>query len=197
MALRPVVLCILDGWGHAAAGACNAVTLAKAPTWARWMAEAPHALIDASELAVGLPAGQMGNSEVGHMNIGAGRVVMQDLPRIDAAIDSGELARNQHLLEFIAKLKASGGRCHLMGLLSPGGVHSHQHHMAVLAKLIAASGIEVLVHAFLDGRDTPPQSAAEYLAAFSSETPRTTIATIGGRYYAMDRDKRWERLDLA
>src|ERR1700675_2999773 len=136
---RPVVLCILDGWGHAKAGACNAVTLAKAPTWHRWMAEVPHGLIDASELAVGLPAGQMGNSEVGHMNIGAGRVVMQDLPRIDGAIDSGELARSPRLLEFIAKLKASRGRCHLLGLLSPGGVHSHQHHMAVLAKVIAAA----------------------------------------------------------
>ncbi len=197
MAPRPVVLCILDGWGHASAGACNAVTLAKAPVWHRWMAEDPHGLIDASELAVGLPAGQMGNSEVGHMNIGAGRVVMQDLPRIDAAIDSGELARNPRLLDFIARLKKSGGRCHLLGLLSPGGVHSHQHHMAVLAKLVAASGVEVLVHGFLDGRDTPPQSALDYVKDFASEAPGIAIATIGGRYYAMDRDKRWERLALA
>ncbi|HEY2892386.1 MAG TPA: 2,3-bisphosphoglycerate-independent phosphoglycerate mutase [Dongiaceae bacterium] len=205
MTPRPVVLCILDGWGHASAGACNAVTLAKAPTWQRWMGETPqgqpHALIDASELAVGLPAGQMGNSEVGHMNIGAGRVVMQDLPRIDAAIESGELARNPRLLDFIAKLKASGkpkgGRCHLLGLLSPGGVHSHQHHMAVLAKLIAAAGVPVLVHAFLDGRDTPPQSALGYLKDFAQEAPGIPIATVGGRYYAMDRDKRWERLALA
>ncbi len=197
MAPRPVVLCILDGWGHASAGACNAVTLAKAPTWHRWMEEAPHGLIDASELSVGLPAGQMGNSEVGHMNIGAGRVVMQDLPRIDAAIGSGDLARNRQLLDFIAKLKASKGRCHLMGLLSPGGVHSHQHHMAVLARLIAASGIEVLVHGFLDGRDTPPQSAIGYLGNFTQEAAGIRIATIGGRYYAMDRDKRWERVALA
>jgi len=197
MAPRPVVLCILDGWGHASAGACNAVTLAKAPVWHRWMAEDPHGLIDASELSVGLPAGQMGNSEVGHMNIGAGRVVMQDLPRIDAAIDSGELARNPRLLDFIARLKKSGGRCHLLGLLSPGGVHSHQHHMAVLAKLVAASGVEVLVHGFLDGRDTPPQSALDYVKDFASEAPGIAIATIGGRYYAMDRDKRWERLALA
>ncbi len=196
MAPRPVVLCILDGWGHAGAGACNAVTLAKAPTWHRWMEEAPHGLIDASELAVGLPAGQMGNSEVGHMNIGAGRVVMQDLPRIDAAIDSGDLARNPRLLEFISWLKPAGGRCHLMGLLSPGGVHSHQHHMAVLAKLIAASGIEVLVHAFLDGRDTPPQSAIQYLNDFAREAPGIAIATVSGRYYAMDRDNRWERVAL-
>ncbi len=197
MAPKPVVLCILDGWGHAPAGACNAVTLAKAPTWQRWMAETPHALIDASELHVGLPEGQMGNSEVGHMNIGAGRVVMQELPRIDAAIRSGALTRNPALLDFIAKLKASGGRCHLMGLLSPGGVHSHQAQMAALARLVAAAGIEVLVHAFLDGRDTPPESARDYLAAFAAETPGIAIATVGGRYYAMDRDKRWERLALA
>src|SRR5271154_6911914 len=152
MALRPVVLCILDGWGHAAAGACNAVTLAKAPTWARWMAEAPHALIDASELHVGLPSGQMGNSEVGHMNIGAGRVVMQDLPRIDAAIKDGSLEKNAALKNFIAALQKSGGTCHLLGLLSDGGVHSHISHIAALANIVAAGGIPVAVHAFLDGR---------------------------------------------
>jgi 2,3-bisphosphoglycerate-independent phosphoglycerate mutase len=194
---KPVLLCILDGWGHAAPGACNAVTLAKAPVWQRWMAEAPHALIDASELHVGLPEGQMGNSEVGHMNIGAGRVVMQELPRIDAAIRSGEIERNPALLDFIAKLKASKGRCHLMGLLSPGGVHSHQVHIAALARQIAAAGIEVLVHGFLDGRDTPPESARAYLASFGREAPGIAFATIGGRYYAMDRDKRWDRLALA
>jgi 2,3-bisphosphoglycerate-independent phosphoglycerate mutase len=194
---KPVVLCILDGWGHAAPGACNAVTLAQAPVWQRWMAEAPHALIDASELHVGLPEGQMGNSEVGHMNIGAGRVVMQDLPRIDDAIRSGALDRNPALLDFIAKLKAAKGRCHLLGLLSPGGVHSHQAHMAVLARHIAGAGIEVLVHAFLDGRDTPPESARKFLAAFAEDAPGIPIATVGGRYYAMDRDKRWERLALA
>jgi 2,3-bisphosphoglycerate-independent phosphoglycerate mutase len=197
MTPRPVVLCILDGWGHASAGACNAVTLAKAPTWQRWMEKTPHGLIDASELAVGLPPGQMGNSEVGHMNIGAGRVVMQDLPRIDAAIQSGDLACNPRLLDFITRLKASGGTCHLLGLLSPGGVHSHQHHMAVLAKLVAAAGVPVLVHGFLDGRDTPPQSALGYIKEFESEAPGIRFATIGGRYYAMDRDKRWERLELA
>jgi 2,3-bisphosphoglycerate-independent phosphoglycerate mutase len=194
---KPVVLCILDGWGHAAPGACNAVSLAKAPTWRRWMAETPHALIDASELHVGLPEGQMGNSEVGHMNIGAGRVVMQDLPRIDAAVRSGTLARIPALTDFIARLKASGGRSHLMGLLSPGGVHSHQAHLAALARILAAAGIEVLVHAFLDGRDTPPESARGFLADFAAETPGIAIATVGGRYYAMDRDKRWERVELA
>ena len=194
---KPVVLCILDGWGHAAPGACNAVTLAQAPTWRRWMAEAPHALIDASELHVGLPEGQMGNSEVGHMNIGAGRVVMQDLPRIDAALRSGTLVRNPALGAFIAKLKDAKGRCHLMGLLSPGGVHSHQSHMAALARILAAAGIEVAVHAFLDGRDTPPESAREYLATFAGEAPGIPIVTVGGRYYAMDRDKRWDRVAKA
>src|SRR5262249_7336296 len=199
---KPVVLCILDGWGHAAPGACNAVTLAKAPVWRRWMAEAPRSLIDASELHVGLPEGQMGNSEVGHMNIGTGRVVMQELPRIAAAIRSGELARNPALLDFMAKLKAaaggaSGARCHLMGLLSPGGVHSHQSHMAALARLLAAAGIEGLVHAFLDGRDTPPESARGFLAAFAREAPGIAIATVGRRYYGMDRDKRWDRPGLA
>src|SRR5262249_17965075 len=154
---RPVVLCILDGWGHASPGACNAVTLAEAPVWRRWMSEAPHALIDASELHVGLPTGQMGNSEVGHMNIGAGRVVMQDLPRIDAAMRSGALDDNPALGEFIAKIQEGRERCHLLGLMSPGGVHSHQAHIAALARRISGAGIEALVHAFLDGRDTPPQ----------------------------------------
>ena len=197
MALRPVVLCILDGWGHGADGACNAITLARAPTWARWMAEAPHALIDASELHVGLPSGQMGNSEVGHMNIGAGRVVMQDLPRIDAAVRSGELAKIPRLQDFIHRVKAGSGRCHLMGLLSPGGVHSHHGHMAVLAKVLAAAGVEVLVHAFLDGRDTPPESACGYLAEFARQAEGIPIATVSGRYFAMDRDKRWERVAAA
>src|SRR6266481_3540042 len=194
---RPLVLCILDGWGERQKADDNAIESARAPNWHRLKARWPHGLIDASELAVGLPAGQMGNSEVGHTNIGAGRVVMQDLPRIDAAIDSGDLARNPRLLDFIAKLKGSGGRCHLMGLLSPGGVHSHQRHMAALAGLIAGAGIEVLVHGFLDGRDTPPRSALEYLTAFASEAPGIAIATIGGRYFAMDRDKRWDRVALA
>src|SRR5499425_1204492 len=146
---KPVVLCILDGWGHAAPGACNAVTLAEAPVWRRWMSEAPHALIDASELHVGLPAGQMGNSEVGHTNIGAGRVVMQDLPRIDAAIAESNLAVMPAFRNFVEKLKESRGTAHLLGLMSPGGVHSHQHHIAALARLLAESGVPIAVHAFL------------------------------------------------
>src|SRR5579864_8199189 len=133
---RPTVLCILDGWGHRADAGDNSITRAKTPNWHRFMATAPHALLQASELFVGLPKGQMGNSEVGHMNIGAGRVVLQDLPRIDKAIADGSLERNPELAKFIAALKKSGGAAHLMGLLSPGGVHSHQHHIEVLAGLL-------------------------------------------------------------
>jgi 2,3-bisphosphoglycerate-independent phosphoglycerate mutase len=198
---RPVVLCILDGWGAREDGPDNAIALADTPNWDRFMASAPHALLDASEHEVGLPAGQMGNSEVGHMNIGGGRVVLQDLPRIDRAIEDGTLARSPALAEFIGKLKASGGACHLMGLLSPGGVHAHQSHMAALANLVAAAGVPVRVHAFLDGRDTPPSSARGYIQRFLADIaaagPQVAIATVSGRYYAMDRDKRWERVALA
>ena len=198
---RPVVLCILDGWGVREDGPDNAIALAATPNWDRFMASAPHALLDASEHEVGLPEGQMGNSEVGHMNIGGGRVVLQDLPRIDRAIEDGTLARSPALADFIARLKSSGGACHLMGLLSPGGVHSHQSHVAALANIVAAGGVPVRVHAFLDGRDTPPSSARGYIERFLAETapagPRATIATVCGRYYAMDRDKRWERVALA
>src|SRR6267154_5085296 len=160
---RPVVLCILDGWGHRADCADNGIELAKTPNWRRFLATSPHSLLQASELFVGLPKGQMGNSEVGHMNIGAGRVVLQDLPRIDQAVADGTLASNPQLAAFMAKLKASGGTAHLLGLVSPGGVHSHQTHIAALATILARSGIPVAVHAFLDGRDTPPRSAGAYL----------------------------------
>ncbi len=197
---RPVVLCILDGWGHRADCTDNAICEAKTPAWHRFMAQAPHAYLQASELFVGLPSGQMGNSEVGHMNIGAGRVVMQDLPRIDQAIKDGTLEREADLAEFVAALKKSGGAAHLMGLLSPGGVHSHQAHIAALARYLSAAGIKVRVHAFLDGRDTPPKSAEGYLAGFQAETAKlrgVEIVTVSGRYYAMDRDKRWDRVEKA
>jgi 2,3-bisphosphoglycerate-independent phosphoglycerate mutase len=197
---RPVVLCILDGWGYSERRENNAIALADTPVWDSLMRDCPHALIDASELDVGLPPGQMGNSEVGHMNLGAGRVVMQDLPRIDQAVRSGELAANPRLKEVIAKLKQSGGTCHLMGLLSPGGVHSHQDHMAELARIVSGAGVKVAVHAFLDGRDTPPSSARGYVADFEKAIAglsNVSIATVGGRYYAMDRDKRWDRVALA
>jgi 2,3-bisphosphoglycerate-independent phosphoglycerate mutase len=198
---RPVVLCVLDGWGAREDGPDNAIALAHTPNWDRLKATSPHALLDASEHEVGLPEGQMGNSEVGHMNIGGGRVVLQDLPRIDRAIEDGSLERNPALADFIAKLKSSKGACHLMGLLSPGGVHSHQAHLAALANIVAAAGVPVRVHAFLDGRDTPPSSARGYLERFLADIApagdRAAIATVSGRYYAMDRDKRWERVALA
>ncbi|MEI6730957.1 MAG: 2,3-bisphosphoglycerate-independent phosphoglycerate mutase, partial [Pseudomonadota bacterium] len=132
-----------------------------------------------------------------HMNIGSGRVVMQDLPRIDTAIADGSLAKNPKLLEFVEKLKASGGVCHIMGLLSDGGVHSHQNHIAGLAKILSATGITVLIHAFTDGRDTPPQSALQCSAEFKKELPQAQFASVSGRYYAMDGDKRWDRVSMA
>jgi len=197
---RPVVLCILDGWGVREETENNAIALAATPNWDRFMATAPHALIKTSGLDVGLPDGQMGNSEVGHTNIGAGRVVMQDLPRIDAAIKDGSFATNPALFELIEKTSASGGALHIMGLLSPGGVHSHQDHMAAAAKLAADAGLDVWVHGFLDGRDTPPQSASEFVETFVGDimlSPKVRIGTISGRYFAMDRDKNWERVEKA
>ena len=196
---KPVILCILDGWGESDVREHNAILQAATPYYDRLKANYPFGLLDASEKAVGLPQGQMGNSEVGHMNIGAGRVVMQDLPRIDAAIADGSLAKNAALQNYIAALRKSGGTCHLLGLLSDGGVHSHQSHMAALANIVAASGVPVAVHAFLDGRDTAPKSALAFLARFESEARAHNIhmATVSGRYYAMDRDKRWERVSKA
>jgi 2,3-bisphosphoglycerate-independent phosphoglycerate mutase len=194
-----VVLCILDGWGYRAEREDNAIALATTPNWDSLLATCPHALLATSGLAVGLPDGQMGNSEVGHMNLGAGRVVMQDLPRVDLAIADGSMARNPALTRTIDALKKSGGTAHLLGLLSPGGVHSHQDHMAALAIAIADAGIPVAVHAFLDGRDTPPSSAKDFVARFQAAVAGHTvhIATLSGRYYAMDRDKRWDRVTLA
>jgi 2,3-bisphosphoglycerate-independent phosphoglycerate mutase len=197
---KPTLLCILDGWGESDSIEHNAIAQAHTPHFDRLRANYPRGTLSASEHDVGLPAGQMGNSEVGHMNIGAGRIVMQDLPRIDAAIADGSLAKNAALLNYIAALKTSGGTCHLLGLLSDGGVHSHQAHMAALANIIAASGVPVAVHAFLDGRDTSPKSALAYVAQFEAATKNhstITFATISGRYYAMDRDNRWERVSKA
>ena len=196
---RPVVLCVLDGWGEGADNADNAIARAKAPHFAHWSQDVPHARLDASGEAVGLPDGQMGNSEVGHMTIGAGRVIRMDLPRIDHAIADGSFATNPTLEAFITKLKRVGGACHLLGLMSPGGVHSHQRHLAVAAILIAQHGVPVWVHAFLDGRDTPPKSAVGFVNEFLSDVAgyNVRIGTISGRYYAMDRDKRWERVERA
>jgi len=188
---RPVVLAILDGWGDREQCEMNAVCLAATPNLDRFD-RGPRAQIDASEGEVGLPSGQMGNSEVGHMNLGAGRVVPQDLPRIDEALGAGALTGGAAFQDFVAALKRSGGTAHVLGLLSPGGVHCHQDHMAALANALLDAGVPVQVHAFLDGRDTPPRSALDYLARFDSAT-KAPIATVSGRYYAMDRDRRWDR----
>ena len=200
MAARPAMLCILDGWGWRTDPTDNAIAAARTPNYSKLLAEYPHALLQTSGRAVGLPSGQMGNSEVGHMNIGAGRVVAQDLPRIDSAIEDGSLTENPVLLEFIRKTRAAEGGVHLMGLLSPGGVHSHQDHMAALVKILSAAGLPVLVHAFLDGRDTPPKSARGFLEKFLKDIQDCAgvrLATVAGRYYAMDRDKRWDRVEKA
>ncbi len=197
---RPVVLCVLDGWGCRAGREGNAIATARTPAWDRLLETCPHGELDASDTDVGLPAGQMGNSEVGHMNLGAGRIVTQDLSRIDAAVADGSLAANEVLEGLIAALRQSGGKCHLMGLMSPGGVHSHTDHIAALCRALAAAGVEVAVHAILDGRDTPPKSARAYLADFEAAVTQqrgVAIATVGGRYWAMDRDTRWDRVARA
>jgi 2,3-bisphosphoglycerate-independent phosphoglycerate mutase len=197
---KPVVLAILDGWGHAPDGDDNAIAKANTPTMDRLTRDYPSGLINASELHVGLPSGQMGNSEVGHMNIGSGRVLMQELPKIDAAIADGSLAKLPEFVKFISDVKQKTGIVHLLGLLSDGGVHSHQSHIAALAKLCAAAGLVVKLHMFLDGRDTPPRSALTYVAWLEGEIAaekNISIVTLCGRYYAMDRDKRWDRVEKA
>jgi 2,3-bisphosphoglycerate-independent phosphoglycerate mutase len=192
------MLVILDGWGWREDPADNAVRQARTPTFTRLWERGPRAFLRTSGLDVGLPDGQMGNSEVGHMNIGAGRVVMQDLPRIGQAIEDGSLTAAPALRYLIAKLKESGGTCHLMGLLSPGGVHSHQDHAVALARVVCAAGIPTALHAFTDGRDTPPRSAGEAIRSVQARLPAgARIATVSGRYYAMDRDKRWDRIAKA
>jgi len=197
---RPAVLCILDGWGHRPDPKDNAILDARTPNYDRLITTCPQGLIDASETFVGLPKGQMGNSEVGHMNLGAGRVAVPELPRIDKAIETGALAKNKILTELIAALKKDGGACHLLGLASPGGVHSHQDHLVALANMIAGAGVPVWIHALLDGRDMPPRSAHECLEHIAKNLKSglpIKFATVGGRYYGMDRDKRWERVAKA
>lgn len=197
---RPAVLCVLDGWGWREDGDDNAIAVARHPNFQRMIRECPHALLSTSGRAVGLPDGQMGNSEVGHANIGAGRLVTQDLPRIDDALRDGSLASRPALTELIAAATKTGGAVHLMGLMSPGGVHSHQKHISALAQILAGAGLRVEVHAFLDGRDTPPESGKGFVAGFVKSIAgikRARIATVSGRYYAMDRDKRWERVAKA
>ena len=195
---KPVVLCILDGWGLSDATEANAPHLAKTPAFDGIMASCPHAKLTTHGPDVGLPKGQMGNSEVGHMNIGAGRVVAMDLGQIDLAIEDGTFFENDPLNGFIAALKASGGTAHIMGLVSDGGVHGSLDHMKAAVKAITDQGVRVVVHAITDGRDVAPSSAEGFVATLEAELPAdATIGTVVGRYYAMDRDNRWDRVSRA
>jgi 2,3-bisphosphoglycerate-independent phosphoglycerate mutase len=192
---RPVMLVVLDGWGWRDDAADNAVRQARTPTFDRLWANCPHAFLHTSGQDVGLPPGQMGNSEVGHLNIGAGRLVKQDLPRINEAVARGEIDDAPALRRLIERVRETGGTCHLVGLVSPGGVHSHQDHAAALARILTQANLPTVVHAFTDGRDTPPRSANDDIVRLVKALPPSVpIATVSGRYYAMDRDKRWERV---
>jgi len=194
---KPVVLCILDGWGAREESDNNAILMANTPNYDAICEKYPSAFLKTSGMSVGLPEGQMGNSEVGHMNIGGGRVVKQELPRIDDAIANDDIKDIECVQKSIAQLKETGGSCHIMGLLSPGGVHSHQDHMVGVAKEYAKAGIPVLIHGFTDGRDVPPKSAKEFVEKFEADIAKldnVSLATISGRYYAMDRDNRWDRV---
>lgn len=198
---KPVLLLILDGWGHRVETEHNAIALATLPNWDALLASCPHSLVQTHGMNVGLPDGQMGNSEVGHMNIGSGRIVYQDLTRIDAAIADGSLAQNAALLSACEAAKKNHSTLHLLGLLSPGGVHSHENHLFAMIDIAAASGVSrIAIHAFLDGRDTPPQSARASLLRLEEACARHAgafVASVSGRYYAMDRDQRWDRVCLA
>ncbi len=197
---KPVALIILDGWGENPNPKANAIAHARLPFYRSLLKDYPHTLLSASGEDTGLPDNQMGNSEVGHMNIGAGRIVYQDFTRISRAVRDGSFGSNQVLLETMQKTQAAGGRLHLLGLLSDGGVHSHITHLYTLLKMATSWKLATFVHAFLDGRDTPPQSGLGYVRDAESEMRKQdigTIATVMGRYYAMDRDQRWDRVAKA
>lgn len=199
MSKKPVALIILDGFALRDEDKGNAVTHAKKPNFDRFWNEYPHATLQASGEAVGLPEGQMGNSEVGHLNIGAGRIVYQSLTRVNVAIREGEFEQNETLLAAVKHAKEKGTNLHLFGLLSDGGVHSHIEHLYALLRLAKSEGLEkVYIHGFLDGRDVAPQSAETYLKELNEKIEEYgvgEIATLSGRYYSMDRDKRWERVE--
>jgi len=201
MNVTPVLLLILDGFGYREETDSNAILAAHKPNWDTFWRDYPHTLINASEKYVGLPTGQMGNSEVGHLNIGAGRVIYQDLSRVDVAIEDGSFLTNPALCEAIATAKKNDSALHIMGLLSPGGVHSHENHIHAMLEMAAHSGLKkVYLHAFLDGRDTPPKSAAQSLGALQDKCNALgtgKIASLVGRFYVMDRDNRWERVQPA
>ncbi len=198
---KPVILIILDGWGISSSREGNAVAAARAPFFASLMSDQAHTQLQASGEYVGLPEGQMGNSEVGHLNLGAGRIVYQDITRITKSIRDGDFFRNPALLQAMGAVNESHGTLHLMGLLSDGGVHSHLDHIIAMFDLAKAQGLSrVVFHAFLDGRDTPPSSALTYIRKLEEHLAKIgigRIATMSGRYYAMDRDKRWERIQKA
>lgn len=196
----PIILTILDGWGVGAPTATNAVFVAHTPNMDRLSREFPTTTLKAHNGLVGLPEGQMGNSEVGHLNIGAGRIVYQDYTRINRAIDLGEFAANPVFNEVMDRVRTTGSRLHLCGLVSDGGVHSHIRHLIALIELAAAKGIEVVVHAFMDGRDTPPTSGLGFMEELIVAMARIgcgRVGTVSGRYWAMDRDKRWDRVKKA
>ncbi len=197
---RPIVLVVLDGFGIGRDPSADAIAAARMPAWRGILRDWPHATLRASEDAVGLPAGQMGNSEVGHLNLGAGRPVLQDLPRIDAAIDDGSFDHRPALLDACRRTARPDGRLHVISLIGPGGVHANDRHLVALVRLAAREGVpSVRVHALLDGRDTPPRSAlgfvADLEARLAAAHPDARIASVGGRYYAMDRDGRWDRVE--
>ncbi|MEJ1991674.1 MAG: 2,3-bisphosphoglycerate-independent phosphoglycerate mutase [Maritimibacter sp.] len=195
---KPVCLCILDGFGIREERENNAVKLANTPTFDKLIETCPSAQLTTDGRSVGLPEGQMGNSEVGHTNIGAGRIVAMDLGMIDLAIEDGEFEKQPALTDFIRDVKRAGGTAHLVGLTSPGGVHSHQDHIIAAAKTITEAGVPVAIHVITDGRDVPPKSGREQVAAFEAALPEgAKVVSVSGRYYAMDRDNRWERVALA
>src|SRR3990167_8719412 len=216
---KPLVLIVLDGWGYREDTQYNAIAAARKPVWDTLWKQHPHTLIHASEAAVGLPSSQMGNSEVGHLNLGAGRVVYQEYSRINRAISTGTFFTNKTLTDAVDLALKTGAAVHIMGLLSPGGVHSHEDHIHAMAELAAKRGAErIYLHAFLDGRGTPPQSAAASLKAMEDKfaplntgrfadgteerapgqgRPDWRFASIIGRHYAMDRDHRWPRVQAA
>jgi len=198
---KPLILIILDGWGYRAETKANAIALARKPTYDRLLREYPNTLIHTSGKYVGLPDGQMGNSEVGHLNIGAGRIVHMDITRIDLMIQNGDLFSHPVLLEAMKRARSGGRRLHLFGLVSDGGVHSQQAHLHALIKMAKQNGIDrVFVHAFMDGRDTLPTNGAGYLELLQQKMREYNcgkIASVNGRYYAMDRDRRWERIAKA
>ena len=199
---KPLVLIILDGWGYAPPSRANAIELARKPTYDRLLREFPNTLIHTSGRFVGLPTGQMGNSEVGHLNIGAGRIVYMDITRIDLMIENGSFFSDPTLLRAMSHAAQNGRRLHLFGLLSDGGVHSHQNHLYALIRMACAQGVErIFIHPFMDGRDTLPTNGAGYIEQLQQQIRNigspAQIASVSGRYYAMDRDRRWEREKLA